>query len=301
MSTSAPTASTSVLPFQVPCPPPALRLPPPVFRMPPVVQTKDSKPIPLPPRGARIPGDRIVWKLRVSPEAIVEAAPAPAPESELAASTILEFESSPLALDEGEIGQIPESSRAWESSFPLSENDDCPGEIEPRREIRLRGNSIEINALADIIGIKGYEMLRDLIDLGIFAKATDSITADTANEIAKAYGFEVVAGERSGPSKTEPKDKTQISGAYTRRDATSGLGSNFNIRVGTWIRDSRLGLGRILALNTGPHDRHRVWFVGKSSEGRVVENHFLLPGLLGVIDKSMIPKDILDAAPEIDL
>ena len=318
MTTSAHTSFASEPPFLVPCPPPALRLPPHVFRTPPAVQRSGSKSIPLPPIGARIPGDRIVWTLRVLAGAIAATAPFPAPECELA-GTISEYDPSPESRQEGKVKLIRESgdavgksSEAEESAAEAFEESDSPtpgeknefpGEIEPGREIRLRGNSIQISALADIIGIKGYEILRGLIDMGIFAKATDLITADTANEISKAYGFEIVVGGRSGASKTEPTDSTQVSRAYTRGDAMSGLGSQFNVRAGTWIRDSTLGLGRILALNTDPekHDRYRVWFVGKSSEGRVVENHFLLPGLLGVIDKSMIPKDILDAAPEIDL
>ena len=70
MTTSAHTSFASEPPFLVPCPPPALRLPPHVFRTPPAVQRSGSKSIPLPPIGARIPGDRIVWTLRVLAGAI---------------------------------------------------------------------------------------------------------------------------------------------------------------------------------------------------------------------------------------
>ncbi len=199
MTISAHTSSASGPPFQVPCPPPALRLPPHVFRTPPAVQRSGSKTIPLPPIGARIPGDRIVWTLRVLAGAIAETAPFRAPESELA-GPFSEFDQSPMSRQERKVELIPESSdevgksseaedsdaEAFEESDSPTpgENGEFPDEIEPGREIRLRSDSIQICALADIIGIKGYEILRGLIDMGIFATATDLITADTANEIS---------------------------------------------------------------------------------------------------------------------
>jgi len=40
-------------------------------------------------------------------------------------------------------------------------------------------------------------------------------------------------------------------------------------------------------------------FVGQSEDGNVVKDHPLLPSTLGIIDKSMVPADILEAAPDI--
>lgn len=61
---------TGELPFKIPCPPPALRSPPPVYRMSPEIQRKASSPIPLPPLGARVPGDRIAWLPLVFPKSL---------------------------------------------------------------------------------------------------------------------------------------------------------------------------------------------------------------------------------------
>jgi hypothetical protein len=65
------------LPFQIPCPPPALRLPPPVYRMSPEIQRNALNPIPSPPLGARVPGDRIKWSPLVFPESVAHHATFP--------------------------------------------------------------------------------------------------------------------------------------------------------------------------------------------------------------------------------
>ena len=67
---------TGELPFKIPCPPPALRSPPPVHRMSPEIQRKASNPIPSPPVGARVPGDRIQWGPLVFPKSVAHQATA---------------------------------------------------------------------------------------------------------------------------------------------------------------------------------------------------------------------------------
>ena len=296
MNTSGPSSSAVELPFPVPCPPPALRVPPPVFRMPPAVQRKDSKPVPLPPKGARTPGDRSVWKPRISPKAIVETAHSPALERELA-EIVPEFESAYLSLDNEGGESIPDSDHEKGQSSGV--NEDVTAVFEPRRKIYLRDNSIQICALADLLGIKAYEVLRHLITLGIFAKSTDSIDADTVQAISSVYGCEIVC---DGSTLGEESIDEKASGPDFHKRTTFELKPNLNVTAGDWIRDSVLGLGRILTLHThrDEHDRHRVWFIGQSEEGTIIEQHPLLPSTLGVIDKSMVPKDIFDVAPEID-
>ena len=68
MNPDAATYLRSELPFQIPCPPPALRLPPPVYKLPPETHSHDSNSIPSAPSGARVPGDRIAWIPIVFPE-----------------------------------------------------------------------------------------------------------------------------------------------------------------------------------------------------------------------------------------
>ena len=52
-------------------------------------------------------------------------------------------------------------------------------------------------------------------------------------------------------------------------------------RAGDWIRDSQLGLSRVLNLRTDPEepDRHQVWFVGNAEEGTVGRQITLVPKL----------------------
>jgi hypothetical protein len=91
--------------------------------------------------------------------------------------------------------------------------------------------------------------------------------------------------------------------SVSRNQTTFRIKSGMVVSAGDWIRDSVHGLGRILKLHSSPGmpDRHRVWFIGNSEEGTIIHNHRLLPDTLGVVDKSMVPADILKVAPEIEV
>jgi hypothetical protein len=221
----------------------------------------------------------------------------PAPDSELA-ETVTEFDSAHLSLDHEGGEKIPESNHKEGQSSRTKE--DVTEEFEPRRMIHLRDNAIQIFALADLLGIKAYEILRHLITLGIFAKSTDPIAADIAQAISSVYGCEIVC---DGSTLGEESKDEKASGPDFHKRTTFELKPNLNVTAGDWIHDSALGLGRVLKLHTHPdeRDRHRVWFIGQSEEGTILEQHSLLPDTRGLIDKSMVPKDIFNAAPKIDL
>jgi hypothetical protein len=174
------------------------------------------------------------------------------------------------------------------------------GASTPLQQIPLAGDSIQIDALSEILGIKTYKVLRDLIGLEVFAKPTDLIAAETANKIAAAYGFEILPGNSSKP-KQIAKDKDSA-GSVSWDQNTFKIKSGMVVSAGDWIRDSVHGLGRILKLHSSPGlpDRHCVWFIGNSEEGTIIHNHPLRPDTLGVVDKSRVSADIRNAAPEIE-
>lgn len=72
----------------------------------------------------------------------------------------------------------------------------------------MAGDSIQLDALAEILGIKPYHVLRDLIGLEVFAKPTDLISVGTANDIAMAYGFEILFGNAPEPKLMAKEEET---------------------------------------------------------------------------------------------
>jgi len=193
----------------------------------------------------------------------------------------------------------PEEEILESSDVALQKIDVEPAEILPQIEIRLDGESIRITEFAELLGVRSYEILRDLIGLEIFAKSSDSITLDTANKISGRYGIVIVC-EKSFAFVENPADMEKTAKPNSP-NSTFVIKPGLEVTDGDWIRDSVLGLGRILKLHTHSKepDRHRVWFIGQTEEGTIIEAHSLRAGTLGVIDKSMIPSDIRNAAPEI--
>lgn len=171
-----------------------------------------------------------------------------------------------------------------------------------RRELRLSRGAIRITELADLLGIRGYEVLRDLVQLEHFAKPTDMVSTEIAVKVGLKHGVDFVMIDSAAEgeiSKNGVSSPPPTSANYD--DSSFQIKIGQHVRAGDWIRDSQLGLGRILKLNTDPleTDRHQVWFVGNTEEGTVVERHPIYSSTLGVIDHSMIPDDIRSAAPAI--
>ncbi len=79
-----------------------------------------------------------------------------------------------------------------EGLSPIQKIDVVPAENPSCIEIRFEGDAIRITELAELLRIKSYTILRDLIGLEIFAKGSDSITMDTANKISWRYGIVIV-------------------------------------------------------------------------------------------------------------
>jgi hypothetical protein len=221
-----PTSMTSGIPYHVPCPPSAPRLPPPVYRETPNTKSGKKCQIPSPPRGARVPGDRIAWSPLEFPKAIEKEEYFSEPEIVLVEIThdsdLLELPLDRTVVERDanvdQVTELPDSEEDVTGGVMESPEDDSnteeigeTGEAEGThldglvanrgtdsasspKQIPLAGDSIQIDALADLIGIKSYQVLKELIKMEIFAKATDLIHADTASEIASAYGFEVIPG-----------------------------------------------------------------------------------------------------------
>lgn len=185
---------------------------------------------------------------------------------------------------------------------PTNQTESIPVTAHPRRELSLSRNTIRVTELADLLGVRGYEVLRDLVELEHFVKTTDSVSAEFAVKVGLKHGVDFVMTESATQAEgrnSRPSSPPPTSVDYDKM--TFQIKNGLQVRVGDWIRDSQLGLGRILKLNTDPNepDRHQVWFVGNTEEGTVVERHALYSSTLGVIDDSMIPADIRSAAPEI--
>ena len=185
---------------------------------------------------------------------------------------------------------------------PTIRTEPIPVTMAPRRELPLSGDTIRITELADLLGIRGYEALRDLVELEHFVKTTDSVSAELAVKVGLKHGVDFVMTKSAAEARGG-----KGSGFYPAPTSAACDNMTFQIKkglhvhAGDWIRDSQLGLGKILKLNTDPdeQDRHQVWFVGNTEEGTVVEHHALYSTTLGIIDDSMIPTDIRSAAPEI--
>jgi hypothetical protein len=172
----------------------------------------------------------------------------------------------------------------------------------PRRELPLSRSTIRVTELAGLLGIRGYEVLRDLVELEHFVKTTDSVSAELAVKVGLKHGVDFAMTE--SVAKAEGRKNGVFSPTPTSADCdnmTFQIKNGLHVHAGDWIRDSQLGLGRILKLNTDPDepDRHQVWFIGNTEEGTVVERHAIHSSTLGIIDPSMIPDDIRSAAPEI--
>lgn len=186
---------------------------------------------------------------------------------------------------------------------PTNRIESIPVTVPLRRALPLSGDTIRITKLADLLGLRGYEVLRDLIELEHFVKTTDSVSAELAMKVGLKHGVDFVMNESAADEADGRKcgvfSLTPTAAHYVNR--TFRIKNGLHVRAGDWIRDSQLGLGRILKLNTDQDepDRHQVWFVGNTKAGAVVEHHALYSTTLGIIDCSMIPTDIRCAAPEI--
>jgi hypothetical protein len=171
-----------------------------------------------------------------------------------------------------------------------------------RRELQLSGDAIQITELADLIGIRGYEVLRDLVQLEHFAKTNDTVSAEIAVKVGLKHGVNFILIDSVAEDDVRRNSFSSPPPASANHDDIAfQIDIGQHVRAGDWIRDSRLGLGRILKLHTDPlePDSHQVWFVGNTEEGKVVERHAIHSSTLGIIDPSMIPDDIRSAAPEI--
>jgi len=171
-----------------------------------------------------------------------------------------------------------------------------------RRELPLSGDAIRITELADLLEIRGYEVLRDLVQLEHFAKTTDTVSTEIAVKVGLKHGVDFVLIDSAAEGEVRKNGFSSPPPASANHDDSAfQIDIGQHVRAGDWIRDSQLGLGRILKLNTDPleSDSHQVWFVGNTEEGTVVERHAIYSSTLGIIDHSMIPDDIRSAAPAI--
>ncbi len=216
------TSLTGKLPFHIPCPPSALRLPPLVYRLTPGVIRTASKPIPPPPLGARVPGDRIVRSPLFFLAPAIQQESLSTQESEfpertqgsegLAAGVLVPAKAAEMTEEDlyvtyeaqGHTDMLIEKTgepflaesfaedEILEGLSPIQKIDVVPAENPSCIEIRFEGDAIRITELAELLRIKSYTILRDLIGLEIFAKGSDSITMDTANKISWRYGIVIV-------------------------------------------------------------------------------------------------------------
>ena len=61
-----------------------------------------------------------------------------------------------------------------------------------RRDLPLSGDNIRVTELADLLGIRGYEVIRDLLELKHFVKTTDSVSAELAMKVGFKHGVDFV-------------------------------------------------------------------------------------------------------------
>ena len=171
----------------------------------------------------------------------------------------------------------------------------------PLEQIPWGGDSIQIDALSEILGIKTHEVLQELPGMQVPIKLADLIVGDTAKEIVTAFSFETLPGNEKKPEQSLAEEKNPA-GSVSVDQNTFKIKSGMVVSAGDWIRDSVHGLGRILKLHSSPGmpDRHRVWFIGNTEKGMTINNHPLRPDTLGIVDQSMVSADILNAAPEIE-
>jgi hypothetical protein len=79
--------------------------------------------------------------------------------------------------------------------LPLSQGECLPIKVGLRREVPLNGDCISIKELSDLLGIRVFEVLKQLIDLKIFAKSSDSISWEIASKICDKNGVNFVGGD----------------------------------------------------------------------------------------------------------
>lgn len=184
---------------------------------------------------------------------------------------------------------------------PTNQTESISVTAHPRREMPLLGRSIRVAELAELLGVLGYEVLRDLVELQHFAKTTDSVCAELAVKVGLKHGVDFLITESAAERGMNGQLASPPLNSATYDNMTFQIKNGLHVRAGDWVRDSELGLGRVLKLHTDPEepDRHQLWFVGNTEEGTVVERHSLYSSTLGIIDNSMIPHDIRSAAPEV--
>lgn len=305
----------STAPYRIPSPPPALRIPPPACAKPTKKKDDNFCRVPLPPQGARVPGDRIVWqpmefiKTDIIEEktdihgpdltesllssahvpSCSEISPDPEPNKNLA---IIVLEDSLtqqlLALpDSTSVVEIEFQKNQLSSTLELEEEAEITS-MAQLPQIHLEGDSINLNDLAEMLEIKPYKVLRDLIIRKISLESADWIPVDTANEIASRYGLEFVAGYSGSLFKFPDRNRFHVK-------------SGMIVYPGNWVIDSSLGLGRILKLNSGTQsiDEHLVWFAELKKKSKIVGNHSLRPTTLEKINDSMVPEHIRKIAPAV--
>ena len=265
MNQNVPNSIPSGLPFKVPCPPAALRLPPPLYKRSPEIRGPVLNPIPSPPAGARVPGDKIDWRPMEFARAATEKVFSPVKVSE-PTEAILEFD----------------SHQIWPAE---SERESSDHSIQ-----RIESSEANADVGAEPLVCRGIDLVAE--------EATDlperkSRDARQAKDQAEQEGMDFSPQQPEPPLADEPSSRQRI---------TFQISSGLLVSAGDWIRDSTLGLGLILKLHTQPgeDDQHRVWFNRKTGGGTIIERHPLNHATLGVIHKSMVPKDIRDSAPEID-
>jgi hypothetical protein len=171
-----------------------------------------------------------------------------------------------------------------------------------RRELPLSDESILVTDLAGLLEVRSSDVIEKLGVLDHHVKSTDSVNAELAVKVGRRHGVDFIRDESSNECEArrggEPSPSTLLANSHK---SYYQFRNGQYVRAGDWIRDSKLGLGRILKLHTDPGepDRHQVWFAGNTEGGIVVDRHVLGKSTLGIIDHSMIPDDLRSAAPVI--
>jgi hypothetical protein len=249
------TSLTNEFPFQIPCPPSALRVPPPIYGISSANSGNRVGHAQSPPSGARFPGDRIAWPAMHLPDQkntigipeipeeypiarclddragrdretgcgtlqivdygprIVEKIEPNSMDSVVRATVfgevavdmdfvlggspeaIMEAQAEATELRDATIqGDIRAGSVLCEE-LPLGQGECLPIKMGLRREVPLNGDCISIKELSDLLGIRVFEVLKQLIDLKIFAKSSDSISLEVASKIGDKDGVNFAGGD----------------------------------------------------------------------------------------------------------
>ena len=147
----------------------------------------------------------------VTPE--VPAAPSTAPSVPPPPSTRASAPSPPTTAGKSALPAPPIASTVIKSSVEAKDESDSSSE----EDVVVEGNLILIKPpivvrdFASFIGLKPFQLISELMEMGIFASMNQAIDEEVARKIAKVKGFELEIKHRGEKAETaEPKKKVVI-------------------------------------------------------------------------------------------